>query len=140
MLCMGWSLVYSGDEFKANSPVMDCHGIGTGSSPCQSVFNPGQSIADFRSIQGPGAIQCRNINWHSGGLAQLMPIGGQSVASYVCNHRTSPLCGSLLVYSEDEFKAQMVSEWIIRPSFNSGQSMSIVANPMPIPCQSVHLI
>ena len=140
MLCMGWSLVYSEDEFKANSPVMDCHGIGTGSSPCQSVFNPGHSIADFRSIQGPGAIQCRNINWHSGGLAQLMPIGGQSVASYVCNHRTSPLCGSLLVYSEDEFKAQMVSEWIIRPSFNSGQSMSIVANPMPIPCQSVHLI
>ena len=69
-----------------------------------------------------------------------MPIGGQSEASYVCNHRTSPLCGSLLVYSEDEFKAQMVSEWIIRPSFNSGQSMSIVANPMPIPCQSVHLI
>ena len=137
---MGWSLVYSEDEFKANSPVMDCHGIGTGSSPCHSVFNPGQSIADFRSIQGPVAIQCRNINWHSGGLAQLMPIGGQSVASYVCNHRTSPLCGSLLVYSEDEFKAQMVSEWIIRPSFNSGQSMSIVANPMPIPCQSVHLI
>ena len=140
MLCMGWSLVYSEDEFKANSPVMDCHGIGTGSSPCHSVFNPSQSIADFRSIQGPVAIQCRNINWHSGGLAQLMPIGGQSVASYVCNHRTSPLCGSLLVYSEDEFKAQMVSEWIIRPSFNSGQSMSIVANPMPIPCQSVHLI
>ena len=140
MLYMGWSLVHSEDELKANSPVMDCHGIGTGSSPCQSVFNPGQSIADFRSIQGPGAIQCRNINWHSGGLAQLMPIGGQSVASYVCNHRTSPLCGSLLVYSEDEFKAQMVSEWIIRPSFNSGQSMSIVANPMPIPCQSVHLI
>ena len=137
---MGWSLVYSEDEFKANSPVMDCHGIGTGSSPCHSVFNPGQSIADFRSIQGPVAIQCRNINWHSGGLAQLMPIGGQSVASYVCNHRTSPLCGSLLVYSEDEFKAQMVSEWILRPSFNSGQSMSIVANPMPIPCQSVHLI
>ena len=140
MLYTGWSLVFSEDKFKANSPVMDCHGIGTGSSPCQSVFNPGQSIADFRSIQGPVAIQCRNINWHSGGLAQLMPIGGQSVASYVCNHRTSPLCGSLLVYSEDEFKAQMVSEWIIRPSFNSGQSMSIVANPMPIPCQSVHLI
>ena len=80
-------------------------------------------------------------DWPIGtGLAQLKPIGGQSVASYVCNHRTSPLCGSLLVYSEDEFKAQMVSEWIIRPSFNSGQSMSIVANPMPIPCQSVHLI
>ena len=126
MLYMGWSLVYSEDEFKANSPVMDCHGIGTGSSPCQSVFNPGQSIADFRSIQGPGAIQCRNINWHSGGLAQLMPIGGQSVASYVCNHRTSPLCGSLLVYSEDEFN-----------TIEHPQSMPVLSNLVPIPGQSV---
>ena len=71
-----------------------------------------------------------------------MPIGGQSEASYVCNHRTSPLCGSLLVYSEDEFKAQMVSDWpgIIRPNSNIGQALPLLDNPMPIPGQFAHLI
>ena len=41
----------------------------------------------------PVAIQCRSINWHSCGLAQLKPIGSQSEANYVSNHRTSPLYG-----------------------------------------------
>ena len=72
-------------------------------------------------------------------LANPMPISGQSVTSYVLNHRTSPLCG---------MAPSLLGGWIwgtraLPITINCGQSWLLLANqcqshanPMPIRFQS----
>ena len=84
-LCQSWQIRC---QCQANPRPLCAHNLGT-STLCGMVPN---LLGGQNSCQ-PVAIQCRSINWHSCGLAQLKPIGSQSEASYVSNHRTSPLYG-----------------------------------------------
>ena len=72
-------------------------------------------------------------------LANPMPISGQSVTSYVINHRTSPLYGMVPSLIGGWIKANSpVIDWqVISTGPNPFQSMPILINPLPIPGQSV---
>ena len=74
MLYTEWSLVYSEDEFEANSPIIYWHGIGIGSNLCQSM-----------------SISCQSLI--QANLYQSMPIRGQFFTkTRVC--QLSNLCQS----------------------------------------------
>ena len=74
MLYTEWSLVYSEDEFGANSPIIYWHGIGIGSNLCQSM-----------------SISCQSLI--QANLYQSMPIRGQFFTkTRVC--QLSNLCQS----------------------------------------------
>ena len=74
MLYTEWSLVYSEDEFEANSPIIYWHGIGIGSNLCQSM-----------------SISCQSLI--QANLYQSMPIRGQFFTeTKVC--QLSNLCQS----------------------------------------------
>ena len=72
-------------------------------------------------------------------LANPMPISGQSVTSYVLNHRTSPLYGMVPSPLGGWIKANSpVIDWqVIGTGPNPFQSMPILTNPVPISGQSV---
>ena len=67
-------------------------------------------------------------------LVNPMPISGQSVTSYVINHRTSPLYGMVPSLIGGWIKANSpVIDWqVISTGPNPFQSMPILTNPVPI--------
>ena len=105
---MGWSLVYSEDEFKTIE---------------HSQFLPIHSSAG----------QSMPI------LDNQVPIPGQSVTSYVVNHRTSPLCWMVTtsLLGGQTSSPQVAIQFRSHPIH--GQCMPILhqfqVNPVPVRCQ-----
>ena len=114
-----WPNPESSDPFFANSSQSNTNPVPIW---CQSKVNFSMNLCQSLPI-----------------LANPMPISGQSVTSYVINHRTSPLYGMVPSLIGGWIKANSpVIDWqVISTGPNPFQSMPILINPLPIPGQSV---